>query len=229
MPFVVAACGYLGASLASRRLVDGTPPARTPLLPALRALARRPDMAWLWLGAVFHYAGHGLFDHYFGPHARTIPGVTASMISGAWALGVGFEVVALWFVPRVLGKPWVLPATAGVAVLRWLAIAHAATPIALLAQQPLHAVTFAVWYASFVHENQHHADPTMRATVQGMAMACMGLGTITATLLGGPLLERFGGAALFRCAAAAALLAGVCYLLRLRATDNTLASAAREP
>jgi MFS transporter, PPP family, 3-phenylpropionic acid transporter len=228
VPFVVAACGYLGASFASRRLVDGVPPTRAPLLPALRALARRPDMMWLWLGAVFHYAGHGTFDHYFGPHARALPGVSASMISGAWAIGVAFEVVALWFVPRVLGRPWVLPVTALVAALRWLAIADARTPFAVLAQQPLHAITFAVWYATFVHENQRHADPTIRATVQGMAMASMGFGTITATLLGGPVLEHHGGPVLFRCAAGAAVLAGVCYLLRLRSTDNALAGAARE-
>ncbi len=226
-PFIVAACGYIAASFASRRLIDGSAPTRSPLLPALRTLAKRPDMAWLWLAAVFHYAGHGTFDHYFGPHARTIPGVGASMISGAWAIGVACEVVALWFVPRVLGRPWVLPATAGVAFLRWLAIAHASTPLAVLAQQPLHAITFAVWYASFVHENQRHADPTIRATVQGMAMASMGLGTISATLLGGPVLERYGGQVLFRCAAAAALLAGACYLMRLRAVDHAQAKLAR--
>jgi PPP family 3-phenylpropionic acid transporter len=222
IPFVVAAGGYLAASLASRRLIDGDPPTRTPLLPALRALARRPDMAWLWGAAVFHYAGHGTFDHYFGPHVRSIPGVSASMISGAWALGVACEVVALWFVPRVLGRPWLLPMTASVAAARWLVIAHASTPFAVLAQQPLHAITFAVWYAAFVHENQRHADPTIRATVQGMAMASMGVGTITATLLGGWLLEHFGGAVLFRCAAGAALLAGACYLLRLRHVDHAL-------
>ncbi|HEX5661336.1 MAG TPA: MFS transporter [Polyangiales bacterium] len=229
IPFVVAACGYLAASFASRRLIDGVPTARAPLWPALRELARRPDMAWLWLGAGFHYAGHGVFDHYFGPHARTIPGVSASLVSGAWAIGVGCEVVALWFVPRVLGRRWLLPATAGVAAVRWLAIASAATPFAVLAQQPLHAITFAVWYAVFVHENQRHADPSMRATVQGMASASMGFGTISATLLGGPVLEHFGGRVLFRCAAGAAVLAGVCYLLRLRSADNTLAVASPEP
>jgi PPP family 3-phenylpropionic acid transporter len=228
IPFVVAAAGYVSASFAARRLVDGVPPARSPLLPALRSLLARPDMFWLWLGAVFHYAGHGTFDHYFGPHARSIEGVSASMISAAWGIGVSVEVVALWFVPRILGRPWVLPLAAAVAFMRWIAISEARTPWAMLLQQPLHAITFAVWYASFVHENQRHADSTIRATVQGVAMAAMGLGTISATLLGGPVLEHFGGRVLFRCAAGAALLAGLCYLLRLRSTDNALAGATRE-
>jgi MFS transporter, PPP family, 3-phenylpropionic acid transporter len=234
IPFVTAACAYALASVLSRGLVDGVARTRAPLLPAVRALAKRPDVLWLWLGAVFHYTGHGCFDQYFGPHARAIPGVSASMVSAAWAIGVGFEVVALWFVPPLLNgrlRPALLPLAAATALLRWLLISEATSPSMVLLQQPLHAITFGVWYAAFVHENQQRADPTIRATVQGMAMACMGFGTITATLLGGQVLEHFGGRVLFRCAAGAALLAGVCYALRLRLRtgDNALAGAQPEP
>jgi PPP family 3-phenylpropionic acid transporter len=219
IPFMVAACTYLASSVTAGRLYEGPPPTRAPLLPAVRLLARRPDALLLWLGSAFYYLGHGAFDAYFGPYARTLPGVRAETVSMGWAIGVTSEVVVLWFVPRLLVgrlRRGVLIGAAAVAALRWWLISEASTPLALWFQQPLHAITFGVWYLAFIHENQARTDDSIRATVQGVAVACMGLGMISATLLGGYVLEALGGRVLFRLASGAALLALVCYLLRHR-------------
>jgi len=240
VPFVISACTYVCSSLIASYLYDGTVPTRAPLIAAVRALARRGDALLLWLGAVFYYLGHGAFDVYFGPFARTLPGVRAETVSFGWALGVTTEIAVLWFMPGLLIGPLrhgLLVFAALVAALRWWWIAEAATPLALWLQQPLHAITFGLWYVVFIHENQQGADPSIRATVQGMAAACLGLGLITATVLGGYVLEALGGRALFRLASAAALLAMCCYaarewlLMRRRVTarDNALASAGRQP
>jgi PPP family 3-phenylpropionic acid transporter len=219
VPFIIAACTYVCASLAAGRLYEGPPPTRAPLLPAVRLLARRKDALLLWLGSAFYYLGHGAFDAYFGPYARTLPGVRSETVSMGWAIGVTSEVVVLWFVPRLLVgrlRRGVLIGTAAIAALRWWLIAEATTPLALWLQQPLHAITFGVWYLAFIHENQARTDDSIRATVQGVAVASMGLGMISATLFGGYVFEALGGRVLFRLASGAALLALACYLLRQR-------------
>jgi PPP family 3-phenylpropionic acid transporter len=216
-PFVVAAGTYLCSSLLASRLFDGAAPTRAPLAGALRILSRRSDVCLLWLGSVFHYFAHGCFDAYFGSYARTISGVTPAMVSSAWALGVTSEVVVLWWVPRLLRgrlRGGLLTAASLVAALRWWLLANADTPLDVWLQQPLHAVTFGLWYLAFIHENQSSVDDAIRATVQGVAVACMGLGMIVAILAGGNVLEHFGGRVLFRLATGSALLAATCYGLR---------------
>jgi len=217
VPFAIAAASYVGSSLAAGKLPEGPPPTRAPLAASVRLLARRADALLLWLGSAFYYLGHGAFDAYFGPFARTLPGVRAETVSFGWAVGVTSEVIVLWFVPRLLVgrlRRGVLIGAAAVAALRWWLIAEAQTPLSLWLQQPLHAITFGVWYLAFIHENQARTDDSIRATVQGVAAACMGLGMISATLLGGYVLEALGGRVLFRLASGAALLALTCYALR---------------
>jgi predicted MFS family arabinose efflux permease len=67
---------------------------------------------------------------------------------------------------------------------------------------------------AFVHENQRAAEPELRATMQGVAAACLGLGVITASVIGGYVLERGGGRRLFELAAMVAAGSLVLYLAR---------------
>lgn len=229
-PFMVAAVTYALSSVTARFLPDAAPPARPQLVHDVRMLARHRDALLLWLGSVLYYAGHGAFDAYFGPYARSIEGVTAELISSAWVVGVGSEIAVLFLVPRLLEsrlRAGLLLLATSVAVVRWWLIASARSPLDLWLQQPLHGITFGVWYAAFLHENQARAPSSIRATVQGMASACMGLGMITATLVGGHVLERLGGRVLFRLGAVCAGLSLLCYVARywlLRRSERTLAS-----
>ena len=213
-PFALAAAGYTAAWLATFHLHDLVAPTRAPLRAAVRRLAGQRDVLLLWAGSIAHYVAHGAFDSYFGPFARTLPNVEAGTVSATWALGVAVEIVVIWFVPRLLDGPMrrgLLIGSALVSVLRWSLLAQASSEADLWLQQPLHGVTFGAWYLAFVHENQARAPSEIRATVQGVAQACIGAGMIVATLLGGYVFERLGGRALFRCAAAASLLAACCY------------------
>ncbi|MDB4990682.1 MAG: putative 3-phenylpropionic acid transporter [Myxococcaceae bacterium] len=238
LPFMVAAGTYVSASLIAGRLHEGAGPTRAPLVGAFRLLLRRPDVLLLWLGSVFYYLGHGAFDAYFGPYARTIEGVEPSTISSAWALGVGCEVLLMWWVPRFLRgrlRRSLLIGAATTAALRWWLLARASTALDVWLQQPLHAITYGLWYLAFVHENQSSVDDSIRATVQGVAVACMGLGMIVATLAGGYVFESYGGRTLFQLATGAALLALLCYAARQwllarrqAAAHNALASTVTE-
>ncbi len=217
MPFALAAASYLVAFAATLQLQDAVLPKAAALGSAVRALARRADVVLLWVGSSLYYLAHGAFDAYFGPHARSLPGVSTGTISAAWSIGVLTEVVFLWFVPRWLearSARWLLAGSALVATLRWALLARARDSVDLLALQPLHGVTFGVWYLAFVHENQARAPSEIRATVQGVAQACIGAGLFGATLAGGYVLEHLGGRALFDAAACASLLAAGCYAAR---------------
>lgn len=234
-PFAVAAFAYALASLSTFGVRDAAVPTRAPLRHAVKTLARRSDVALLWLAATFYYVAHGAFDTYFGPYARTLRGATTATVSAAWSIGVVTEVLVLWLVPRWLetrARPYLLVASGLTAALRWGLLALAQSDLHLLLLAPLHGITFGAWYLAFVHENQARADVTIRATVQGVAQACIGAGMVAATLLGGYVLERAGGRVLFAGAAACALVAATLYAFRewllLRASPR-LASFSSEP
>ena len=110
------------------------------------------------------------------------------------------------------------------AAARWWLMAHVTSAAQVLALQPLHAITFGVWYLAFVHENQAEAPGHMRATVQGIASACLGVGTMTAIVVGGYGLERLGGRTLFLLASVASLGSVLLYLARIVVRSQHLAS-----
>ncbi len=234
-PFVVAGLGYLFGVLPVRHMVEARPAGKVRLRGTLRRLSGRLDVLLLWSGAALYYAAHGAFDMYFGPHVQHIPGVTPGFVSACWAVGVVFEIALFFVIPRFLQRGsnarWLLFAAA-VAALRWYLLAHAQTALEVGLLAPLHAITFGLWYLVFVHENQLGAAPEVRATVQGLGAAFLGLGTCSATLLGGYVLERYGGSRLFELASAVAALAFCLFWVRtavLRGADKGLAVGLGQP
>jgi PPP family 3-phenylpropionic acid transporter len=234
-PFLVASAGYLLGSLAVRHMDDVRPTGRVRLRGTVAGLVRRPDVVLLWTASTMYYAAHGAFDMYFGPHALRVPGVTPGFVSACWAVGVVFEIALFFVVPRFLHRGstarWLL-AAALVAAARWYLLARADTALEVGLLAPLHAITFGLWYLVFVHENQRGATQEVRATVQGLGAAFLGLGTSSATLVGGYVLEHRGGRALFELASCVAALAACLYLVRsvlLRGTDKRLAAGLGQP
>jgi MFS family permease len=215
-PFAVAALGYVTAALVAQRLPLSPARERTPH-EALARLPLRADMLLFWLASTLYGAAHGLFDVYFGPFVRALPGVPTQVVGSAWGVGVLCEVVVVWFMPRMLAgraSALVLPGSALIATLRWWLLARATSAYELLLLAPLHGVTFGAWYLAFVHENQRTTEPHLRATMQGVAAASLGLGVISATVVGGFALEHWGGRRLFEIAALLALSSLALYLLR---------------
>ncbi len=230
------AAGYLVAALISKAMPAGHAVANVPIWGAVLGLARRRDVVLLWLGSALYYFAHGAYDVYYGPHIRSIPGVTDRTVSLAWALGVVAEIMLILFVPRLLrgrASQHLLVAAAVVSTLRWWFLAHATSVSEVWLLQPLHAVTFGLWYLVFVHENQQGTPLALRATVQGLSAACLGLGMISATLFGGYVIEHFGGRVLFTYASASAacsaLLYGLRAYVRTEPTSDLLADGPSRP
>jgi PPP family 3-phenylpropionic acid transporter len=234
-PYLVAGVGYVLAGLAVRKVPAGKPMVRVHLRGTIGALARRSDVLLLWTASTLYYAAHGAFDMYFGPHVQHVPGVTPGFISLCWSIGVVFEIALFFVLPRFLRRGsngLLLVFAALVACLRWYLLAHVQTALEVGLLAPLHAITFGLWYLVFVHENQSGAASGVRATVQGLGAACLGLGTCSAALFGGYVLEHLGGRVLFELAALFALLAGLLYALRCALTirvDKALAAGLERP
>jgi MFS family permease len=91
-------------------------------------------------------------------------------------------------------------------------IGLSANPTWMLVVAPLHGITFGVWYLSGVKFVQTQAPEALRASVQGIAHAAIGVGTVLGYLVAGQVFDRFGGGASFLAAAVAAMLAGLVYL-----------------
>jgi PPP family 3-phenylpropionic acid transporter len=216
-PFIAAAVFYLASAATSHFFADAHGTISAPLFATVRELVTKRDVVLLWAASLLYYVAHGAFDAYFGPHVKQL-GLGQRTVSFAWAVGVVCEVLVLFFVPALLRSfqaSQLLAFSALIAAVRWVLLAYATTELEVLLLAPAHAVTFGLWYLAFVHDNQERAPSELRATVQGLAAACLGVGMITATLCGGYVLEHFGGRVLFEVAGACAFASLLLYLLRV--------------
>ena len=158
-------------------------------------------------------------------------GFTYDFIGTAWAIGVGTEVLLMTQAHRILS--WISPvrllALCGLlATIRWALLSELTTPTEILLSQPLHGVTFGMFYLSMVNQVQKHAPTELRATVQSVALAFMSLGMIVGYLCGGHIFEKFGGQMVFFCAMVVAAVATVVFALapKLWARFDALQAAA---
>lgn len=222
----------LAAAFASRAL-DAEPPATTPTKQDVFKHTKRyilsPHVLILLIGVFIYYSAHSTFDAYFGLHMRSL-GFTYDFIGRAWAIGVGTEVLLMTQAHRILR--WISPirllAICGVlATLRWALLSELTTSTQILLSQPLHGVTFGMFYLSMVNQVQKHAPAELRATVQSVALAFMSLGMIVGYLGGGYVFETQGGQMVFFCAMVVAGIATIVFALapKLWATFGALQAA----
>ncbi len=186
---------------------------------------RTPLMACFLGGVVLYYASHGVFDAYVSLHLRSL-GFSDSFIGLTWTLGVSVEVLLMAFSPAILRRysPGTLLCLASLtACVRWGVLSVATTSVEILAQQPLHAVTFGLWYLSCAKWVQSSAPAHLRATLQSVFLSCMASGMLVGFVVGGRCFEVYGGGTLYAGAALLSLLSLLFFLplhlKRNRVTD----------
>ncbi|MBK8011897.1 MAG: MFS transporter [Deltaproteobacteria bacterium] len=171
----------------------------------------------LFVGSAFYYAGHATFDVLFGLHARAL-GLGADFVGLAWTIGVGAEIGLMLFAPWVLTRisaRRLLLFAALVSVFRWGSLSVLTDGHSILWTQPLHAVSFGLWFLAFTKLVQDGAPNELRTTLQSIGSAFVGMGQIAGYAGGGWLFEQGGGAWAFRGAAVAAAVGMVTYLFLL--------------
>ncbi len=218
----------LAAAFASRALDADTPnqsQSRTKVFSETRAYMFQPRILILLLGVFIYYAGHSTFDAFFGLHMRAL-GFSYDFIGTAWAIGVGTEVLLMTQAHRLLTKVrpiTVLTVCGIVAAFRWGVLSELSVGTQILWSQPLHGITFGIFYLSMVNQVQKYAPPDVRATVQSIALAAMSMGMIVGYLVGGYVFENFGGQSVFFGAMCAAALASAVFFCAPRVQRRSVA------
>lgn len=202
--------GLVGAVVVAWLLPAPPPRAAHETVRAWRGLLAQRRL-WLFLGAAsLGQAANGAYDAGFSLHLKAL-GFDERFVGAAWAIGVGGEVLLMLASGRLIA--WLRPAglfavAVTVALGRWLALAHVDHGAAILALQPLHGVTFGCFYVAGVSVMRAEGREVPTAA-QGLFAGATALGAIGGMIGAGRLLERGGGAAMFRAAAVAAGVSSV--------------------
>ena len=170
---------------------------RLPVAPEARALLAAPSFSLFLAVSFLAQIAHASYDLCFSLHLRDL-GASDTLTGLAWAAGVLFEVALLRGADRIVsraGAPRLLALALLGASIRWALLASVRSLPALLALQPLHAVSFALWWVASVAYIKDRAPAHALAAAQGLFSASV--------------YRRAGGAAVFGLASAVALAAAI--------------------
>jgi PPP family 3-phenylpropionic acid transporter len=210
LPAAVAVA-LLVALVAAWRLPAKPPGARTPVVAEARALLRAPDFTRFLVVSFLAQSAQSAYDLCFSLRLRDL-GAPDARVGVAWALGVVFEVALMAYAEPLLarfGAPRLVAIAVLGAAVRWALLAAVPAVPLLLLLQPLHAVSFALWWVASLAYTRERAPAHALATAQGAFSAAVASGSVVGMLAWGALYQRFGGAAVFGVASAVALGGGI--------------------
>lgn len=202
----------LGAICALRVPPPPASPVNRSAAGAIRAL-KRPGIGLFFVTVAIYYCSHATFDAFVSLHLRSL-GFSDTFIGAMWSFGVAVEVALMTVAPAILRRlsperTLILASLA--AALRWAILSGAETPFWVLLQQPLHGLTFGLWYLACAGWVQSRAPHDLRATFQSLLISFMGAGMLVGYGVGGSILEHRGGSALYQGAALGSLCAALLY------------------
>ena len=219
---VLAMYGLLLA--ASFGLPGGPEPAQGPSeAPAVLSVLRQPAVAWFFASIFFTVLAHTSLYTFFSLYLDA-QGMGKSTVGALWAVSVAAEIAFFWwqgrFFDRLPPHAW-LQWAAAASVLRFVAVAAFGAHVAVLVlAQALHALTFAGQHAACIALIARHFPGPLRGRGQALySVLGYGLSGVVGGLAGGWLSSRFGFAAVFWAASAAAAVGWWC-ATRSRRADS---------
>jgi PPP family 3-phenylpropionic acid transporter len=205
-PLLALATGLLTLCALLAFALPAPPPRAHDMQGALRTLLNDEELP-LFLGAVtMAQLATSAYDSAFTLHLARL-GLHGRFVGVAWATGVAAEIIVMALSPRLLARiaaPRLFAFAIAVAAARWLCLSRVTSPAAILLLQPLHGITFGLfWVAAItIVRDRGRAAPT---TAQGLLSAVMGIGGLVGMNVSGRLLDNGGGRLLYGAAGAAAL------------------------
>ncbi len=198
----------LGAAL---RLPHGQAEAVThEVAPPVLSVLRRPEVAWFFASVFFTVLAHTGLYVFFSLYLDSL-GYSKVAVGLLWAVSVLVEILFFWAQGRIFGRMdplrW-LQWAAALSVLRFSMTASlAAWPLALVAAQILHAVTFAGHHAACIVLINRHFPGKLRGRGQALyTVLGYGASGVIGGLGGGWLSSRLGFEAVFWAGSVAAVL-----------------------
>ena len=165
---------------------------------------------WLLLASALHFCGHAAYDTFFALHVKAL-GLTESWTASAIAAGVLVETGIMLkgqsllrrFSPRTL-----LLFAIGLAIPRWWLTGTLEAPMANVALQSLHGVTFGVFWLAAIGLVDRSAPTAIKTSALAVLSAAVGgFGSILGNFGGGVLVQEVGTMGLYQAAALTGLLA----------------------
>jgi PPP family 3-phenylpropionic acid transporter len=188
------------------------------VLDAYRRMLRQPSL-WLFLLTIVPtQMASVIYDTSFALYLTRL-GWSGTFIGVAIAIGVAAEIILMARSSGILARlsaDRALAIALAVAALRWFAMAHVHEPVVILLMQPVHAITFGLFWVSATALARDYAGPEAVAAGQGMLATTMGVGSMLGTSFAGAVLEQRGGSAMWTVAAALAGTAAVIALVHVR-------------
>ncbi|WP_437277104.1 MFS transporter [Sorangium sp. So ce375] len=188
-----------------------------------RALLQSHDFRLFLAASFLAQSATSSYDLCYTLHLRDI-GFPESLVGVAWAVGVAGEIALMAFSGPLLKRfapPTVLAFAFAGASLRWALLSYVRFWPALLAIQPLHAVSFGMMWVASLAYTRHRSPPQILATAQGLFSASAGAGSVVGMLVWGELYKRGGGSLTFGVASITALIAFVLAVTFARSTRRS--------
>lgn len=210
----------LGLAAAASLALPSPPPVERPHVVDAWLHLLGDGTTWIFLvAAALGQMATAAYDSCFSLHLAHL-GFGGRFIGVAWATGVAAEIVLMaasgGIVRRVGAAPLFAFALATAAA-RWWLLSRVSSATAILMLQPLHGITFGLFWVAGVTltRDRGHAAPT---AAQGLFSAALGVGSLAGMNVAGALLQAGGGRLLYGCASASAALATLAAVLYGRAS-----------
>ncbi len=209
------------ALFASWRMPTKAAPVSNKSTGTFRELLARRDFMLMFGIWILWAASHVAYDLCFSLHLRDL-GAKPFDVGVAWSMGTLAEVAIMALcgvmLPRATHATWTFIGLLGMA-LRWLLIARVQSLTVLLLLQPLHALSFALLWMTWLDFVKQNSPPHLLARAQGTLSTVVSIGSAGGILIWGPLYASQGASVVFNTAA---VLAGVAVVLSLVPLLNTL-------
>jgi MFS transporter, PPP family, 3-phenylpropionic acid transporter len=221
LPVMLVILFSLCAAAAWALPVDQVPPHHHEHL-ALRDIVRRPEVVALFTACFLMALAHGPYNTFYSIHLVE-NGYSKSWVGWLWALSVVAEVFVFLLMPCLMRRfaiPPIISFSLGCAVVRFLIIGWLPQSIALMAlAQLMHAATFGAYHAAALAAIHHLFRGRTQARGQALYTSLgFGAGGALGGFASGWLWQHAGPGITFTFASAAALLALLVVVGRLRAS-----------
>lgn len=193
-----------------------------------RALLESRDFRLFLAASFLAQSANSSYDLCYTLHLRDV-GFPESLVGVAWAVGVAGEIALMASSGPLLRRfspPALLAFAFAGASLRWALLSTVRWWPALIAIQPLHAVSFAMMWVASLAYTKDRAPSEILATAQGLFSASAGAGSVIGMLTWGELYKRGGGTLTFGIASITALAAFVLAVSFARSAGRPLSGSA---
>ncbi|WP_437620951.1 MFS transporter [Sorangium sp. So ce1151] len=200
------------------------PDAASSVRQRARALLQGRDFRLFLAASFLAQSANSSYDLCYTLHLRDT-GFPESLVGVAWAVGVAAEIALMAFSGPLLQRfapPTLLAFAFAGAALRWALLSSVRWWPALLAIQPLHAVSFGMMWVASIAYTRDRAPPQVLATAQGLFSASAGAGSVIGMLAWGELYKRGGGSLSFGVASITASIAFVLAVTFARSTRRSV-------